>query len=72
VTDDEGDGGGQGGGQDPLDKILFLEYLGRGSLHKVLCRIRELGHPIPNRVLWLLFQCCKFPFVHMRTACGPR
>ncbi|KAK3305278.1 uncharacterized protein B0T15DRAFT_531814 [Chaetomium strumarium] len=53
-------GGGSGGGQadqDPFGDILFLEYLRRGSLHKILRKISEHRHPIPNRVLWLLFQC---------------
>ena len=41
--------------------VLLLEYLARGSLHKVLCSIQQQNETIPNRVLWLMFQCCKPP-----------
>jgi hypothetical protein len=45
--------------QQGLDEILFLEYLGRGSLHKMICEVQKNKTTFPNRILWLVFQCRK-------------
>ena len=42
-----------------LSQIIFLEYLGRGSLHKLICEVQSRKTTFPNRLLWLIFQCCK-------------
>jgi hypothetical protein len=47
--------------QQGLDEILFLEYLGRGSLHKMICEVQKNKTTFPNRILWLVFQCRKWP-----------
>ncbi len=58
-----------------LNDIMFLDYHARGDLHKVfgtLARRAENPPPgpqpplIPNRVLWLMFQCCKFALAPVR------
>ncbi len=52
----------------PLHDIFFLEYLHRGSLHTLLCNMCARANlppaartrrpkPIPDRALWLMFQC---------------
>jgi hypothetical protein len=43
-----------------LDEIILLEYLGRGSLHKMICEVQKNKTTFPNRILWLVFQCCKW------------
>ncbi|KAK4098423.1 hypothetical protein N658DRAFT_509591 [Parathielavia hyrcaniae] len=40
-----------------LDGIIYSEYVGRGSLHKVLCQVQANVTRFPNRLLWVIFQC---------------
>ncbi|KAK4148579.1 kinase-like domain-containing protein [Chaetomidium leptoderma] len=40
-----------------LDGVMFLEYLPRGSLHKLICAARDNNSPFPNRVVWSIFEC---------------
>jgi hypothetical protein len=44
---------------DAFRAMIFLEYLKRGSLHKVICAAQENEEPFPDRVLWHMFRCCK-------------
>ncbi len=60
--------------------MLFLEYAGRGSLDKIFCSLNDahrnpatLPAPapevIPNRILWLMFQCRKFAASSVEETC---
>ncbi len=66
-------------GPPPLNDIMFLEYHARGDFHKVLGTLarraedRKANPPagpqpplIPDRILWLMFQCCKFALAPVR------
>ena len=54
--------------QHPLNNMMFLEYAGRDTLNKLFCSLNDAHmyppHPpleaIPNRILWLMFQCRTF------------
>ncbi|KAH6842485.1 kinase-like domain-containing protein [Chaetomium sp. MPI-CAGE-AT-0009] len=37
--------------------MMFLEYLWRGSLHKIICSAAQNEEPFPNRLLWHMFHC---------------
>lgn len=40
--------------------MIATEYLHRGSLAHLRERCRKAQRPIPNRVLWYIFRCCKY------------
>lgn len=52
-------GGGWQAHETNINKIMFLEYLPRGSLHKAMCTSVSKDVKFPNRVLWHMFHCRK-------------
>ncbi|KAK3295081.1 uncharacterized protein B0H64DRAFT_362906 [Chaetomium fimeti] len=47
----------QGRNPASFDELIFLEYLWRGSLHKIICSAAQNQEPFPNRLLWHMFHC---------------
>ena len=39
--------------------IMTMEYLANGTLGAFINRSQQLEYPLPNRLLWRLFGCCK-------------
>jgi hypothetical protein len=45
--------------------ILVLEYAEHGSLYEMMSKASYFGISFSNKVLWEIWECCKFVYVHM-------
>lgn len=52
---------------EPIDSISYLkgptlltEWIGNGTLKELIVKRADWGKPLPNRMLWRLFLCCKY------------
>lgn len=40
-------------------KSMVMEYLEHGSMRRLIDKLSTLAHPLPNRILWSIFLCCR-------------
>lgn len=51
-------------------EIMCIEYMKNGDMFRFMTRIGSVGTPVPNKVLWKIFICCKcHPYSRRHSTC---